>query len=164
MSEVLIDGVVYVPKQEPIAVNVTFVAAKKPEVGKWYTYTTEPWRGVGQCKEINGYNSVYLIYFPGWSGGHNNNDKYSGGHCWWCAATDLTEAPAPVPARGDPIFVWDDGTPDTMPAHMEYFHHKDKDGVCDMAWDRYGAPGCYWDHYRPFDAALVGVARRDWPQ
>lgn len=66
--------------------------------------------------------------------------------------------------RGDPIFVWDDEIPDTIPAHIEYFHHFDDGRVVDFDWYEYGRPHNQWDHYRRFDAALVGVPRKDWPK
>jgi len=68
-----------------------------------------------------------------------------------------------IPHRGDPVFAWDDDMPDTIPAHIEYFHHATAGGFVDFSWSRFGKPEKYWDHYRPFDAALVGVPRKDWP-
>lgn len=90
---------------------------------------------------------------------------------WVWNFEDFIEVQAPknkskkqVPHRGDPLFVWDDDTPDTIPAHVEYFHHFDGDAVIDFDWDVYGKPCSYWQHYRLFDPALVGIPRKDWPK
>ncbi len=68
-----------------------------------------------------------------------------------------------TPKRGDPVFVWDDGSDPRTPAHIEYFHNHKGSRVMCFAWGQYGVCGLPWDHYRPFDPALVGVPRREWP-
>ena len=93
----------------------------------------------------------------------------NGGSCNWNPA-DWIEVPAPEnkddkPHRGDPVFVWDDDFSDTVPVGVSYFHHMKRGKVyvfCD------GEPGeCYdepYDHYRKFDASLVGVPMNRWPK
>lgn len=71
-----------------------------------------------------------------------------------------------LPARGDPVFVWDDDYDPLCPAVMCYLHHVDENGkawvFCENKYGKCYTPGFY-DHYRPFDPALVGVPRKDWP-
>lgn len=111
-----------------------------------------------ECLEITRDGEAYLSPFPKehdclpyrW-----NPSKYK----------DIGKKPATQkPHRGDPIFVWDDDTPDTIPGHIEYFHHFDGDVVVDFSWEIFGQPCERWEHYRLFDASLVGVPRKDWPE
>lgn len=48
----------------------------------------------GVIKEIDSNTKPYLVYFDGWTGGHNGNDwctgKYEGNHCWWFEESDLS--------------------------------------------------------------------------
>lgn len=38
---------------------------------------------VGVIKEIDSDSKPYLVYFDGWTEGHNGRDLYKGNHCWW---------------------------------------------------------------------------------
>ena len=72
-----------------------------------------------------------------------------------------------LPRRGDPIFAWDDRHDPRCPVIVLYYHHTTSDGK--IACFKLGAYGesmflTVWDHYRPFDASLVGVPRKDWPE
>jgi len=70
-----------------------------------------------------------------------------------------------LPARGDPVFVWDETDDQRCPAMVQYFYKQmGKNGCLVFASDYYGSKGCLWDHYRPFDPELVGVPRKDWPK
>lgn len=48
---------------------------------------------VGVIKEIDSDFKPYLVYFYGWTGGHNGNGvckgKYEGFHCWWFRDDEL---------------------------------------------------------------------------
>lgn len=48
---------------------------------------------VGVIKEIDSDSKPYLVYFYGWTEGHNGNGsskgKYEGDHCWWLSNDDL---------------------------------------------------------------------------
>ncbi len=37
----------------------------------------------GVIKEIDSDSKPYLVYFDGWTGGHNGRGLYKGDHCWW---------------------------------------------------------------------------------
>ena len=70
-----------------------------------------------------------------------------------------------LPSRGDPIFVWDDEASDRIPASVRYFHsfnEETKWPIRVFCERREGAEVTGYNHFRPFDPALVGVARRDW--
>ena len=75
-----------------------------------------------------------------------------------------------VPKRGEAIFVWSNDTPDTIPAHVEYFHSfyggrkKARKGVYDFSYTHYGKIGLCWPNWRKYDPTLVGVPRKDWPK
>lgn len=44
---------------------------------------------VGVIKEIDSDSKPYLVYFDGWTGGHNGRDLYKGNHCWWLRDDEL---------------------------------------------------------------------------
>lgn len=48
---------------------------------------------VGVIKEIDSDSKPYLVYFDGWTGGHNGDSlcigKYIGNHCWWFEDDEL---------------------------------------------------------------------------
>lgn len=48
---------------------------------------------VGVIKEINSSFKPYLVYFDGWTGGHNGSSsckgEYKGDHCWWFSNGEL---------------------------------------------------------------------------
>lgn len=44
---------------------------------------------VGVIKEIDSDSKPYLVYFDGWTEGHNGRDLYKGNHCWWFEDDEL---------------------------------------------------------------------------
>ena len=67
--------------------------------------------------------------------------------------------------RGDPVFVWDDSSPDTIPASVKYLYEIYKNwAVMTFSEDEEGAQGVWYRRYRKFDPKLVGVPRKDWPK
>lgn len=44
---------------------------------------------VGVIKEIDSDSKPYLVYFDGWTEGHNGRDLYKGNHCWWFRDDEL---------------------------------------------------------------------------
>lgn len=43
----------------------------------------------GVIKEIGSDSKSYLVYFDGWTGGHNGRGSYKGNHCWWFGDDEL---------------------------------------------------------------------------
>jgi len=84
---------------------------------------------------------------------------------WGVAPKNPPTLKKPFPRRGDPIFVWNDSCDERIPACVAYFHSITERAQV-LVYDRfrYGHDGSVWDHYRPFDASLVGVPRKDWPE
>lgn len=44
---------------------------------------------VGVIKEIDSDSRPYLVYFDGWTRGHNGRGLYKGDHCWWFRDDEL---------------------------------------------------------------------------
>ena len=44
---------------------------------------------VGVIKEIDSDSKPYLVYFDGWTRGHNGRGLYKGDHCWWFSNGEL---------------------------------------------------------------------------
>ena len=69
--------------------------------------------------------------------------------------------------RGDPIFVWDDGASEAIPAQVRYYysHGKSHGNKVVFVFDEKveGEKGVWYDHFRKYDPELVGVPRKDWP-
>ena len=178
-GNVLVDGVEFVPKsvapeQEPARIDVREYARQhrywvaKEKSGTWLAYTTDkgrlsfdPNRGWGESalsRVVNGagIDMYFNCTFP---------------DVPWDKSLIAPDGSMPLfkstPQRGDPVFVWDNCADDTIPAPVWYFHHIGKDGKVYVysSWT-YGrvmeSPG--FENYRPFDAALVGVPRKDWPK
>lgn len=143
------------------------------EVGKWYLAKAHKERGPGKLLKIQGFDQPYLLYHPEWKGGHDADAfgselHLSGNHAYWYDEQEIIETKAPIERvkdlqRGDPVFVWDDGDDLRCPAIVRYFYAKREKGCSTFSYAFYGVRGINWDHYRPFDASLVGVPRKDWP-
>jgi hypothetical protein len=79
------------------------------------------------------------------------------------------EVPAPkikwIPKRGDPIFVWDGHTEDTIPCCVKYFYCFGGSlyPITTFNGDLKGEKGASFSHCRKFDPSLVGIPRKDWP-
>jgi len=138
--------------------------AKQPShgwiVGRFYNDKTK--YSPRECLELTPDGRAYMSPFP-----NNTAHRYSP-YPWdpaaWTLIADKKASNPTLPSRGDPIFVWNDDHDSRCPAPVVYFYSKKrKDSCITFAQGVYGTSGQIWDHYRPFDPALVGVPRKDWP-
>ena len=92
----------------------------------------------------------------------------------WCGYIGAWMVDCEVPSktkchlhRGDPIFVWDDGASDRIPATVRYFSRIDDDKlvrVLSQTEENKEDESEAFNHYRVYDASLVEVPRRKWPK
>ena len=179
-GNVLVDGVEFVPKPvapelKPAKIDVREYARQhrywvaKEKSGTWLAYTVA--------------DDYRLSFHPnsGWGEGAHDHIVHGAGidmyrNCTfpvvpWDKSLIAPDGSMPLlkstPQRGDPVFVWDNCADDTIPASVWYFHHIGE-GSMVYVYSPYvygkASKNICFDHYRPFDAALVGVPRKDWPK
>lgn len=152
--------------------------SKEPQIGKWYLAKGHEDRGPGQLKIVVKGSPPCLLYHPSWNSGHNAELAspelgLTGEHSYYYFEKDLVETDPPKaqkpqkPHRGDPIFVWDDGASDRIPATVRYFSRIDDDNlvrVLSQTEENKEDESEAFNHYRVYDASLVEVPRRKWPK
>lgn len=103
------------------------------------------------CVEVTDGGQGYVDRYPRSKGGIP--------YLWDNNMKDIT------PKRGDPIFVWDNGASDKIPASVRYFkefHEASLYSVQVYSETTENDYGTCYNNYRLFDVSLVGVPRKDW--
>lgn len=185
MKEVVIDGVVYVPKPNAAMITVSIgnvtpvkkepakqdirdycrehrVWAAKDKDGTWANHSRKP--------VVDGKMWSNTSFIIGTATRFQDASRFTFPDVPWDKSLIAPNGSMPLwdkqlPTRGDPVFVWNDSDSHKVPPRMAYFYGIENNRVAIYSYAIYGVKApISWDHYLPFDAALVGVPRKDWPK
>lgn len=131
-----------------------------------YIFPDLPWDEI-----VIGPNDDYMYYFAGrptqWE--KVNNGKINKLMKWYATNTKTVSKKTDTELkRGDPVFVWDGNYSEDIPAIVLYFHSygsvTNNKGIIVFSIVEKNERGGWYQYWRKFDPALVGVPRKDWPK
>ena len=176
--EVVINGEVYVKKEKEQETKKTiniFEYCKNKNVwaardscseGRWCWYKEKPYLIKNDFQWYPQLKSRGLFWDV-----INKNEVICPDYVWNLSLISpegvFYKEPKWEPKKGEPIFVWDNGSENTIPAAVVYFYSYDKSRAYPIkiyGYSKFNEQGSIWSHCRKFDASLVGVPRKDWPK